>query len=102
MAGIDAFSGARSTTNSIDQSIAGSQASVKIDDIKTTTTNFVDTTKTGTIANYNEKETEQEVAIETDPDVQKALARAVISHGGSVKLSDTPAQNPSESAQYGE
>ena len=101
MAGVDAFSGARSTTNSTDQSITGSQADVRIDDVIATTASTVDITKPDAPAYYNNQQDEKEVAIETDPDVQKALARAVISNSGSVKLGDAPNQNPSGSAQYG-
>ncbi len=101
MVGISETSSPRNTTNSINQSITGSQADIKINDIETTTEDTSNSAKTGTIASYNADKTEQKEVFDTDPDTQKALARAIIAHGGSVKLGDTPAQNPSESAQYG-
>ena len=73
-----------------DTTISNTPASIKSEHVKDTTEGAVDITKPGTIANYNDQETEKEVAIETDPDVQKALARAVISNSGSVKLGDAP------------
>lgn len=50
MAGVDAFSGARSTTNSTDQSITGSQADVRIDDVIATTEDATNAVLPGTAA----------------------------------------------------
>ncbi len=99
MVGISETSSARDTTNSTDQSITKSQAYDKINDIKETTEDTSNSSKTGTTANDNAEETEQEEA--SNSDTQRTLARAVLSNAVSVKLEDAPGQNPSESAQYG-
>ena len=64
MVGLNAFSGARDTANSTDQSITGSQSYDKINDIKTTTENTSNSAKTGTTANYNADKTEQKEVFE--------------------------------------
>lgn len=92
-------SSARSNTNSTDQSIPGSQTYDRINDIKETTEDTSNSVKTGTTANNNAEETEQEES--SNSDIQRTLAHAVLSNTGSVKLSDAPGQNESASAQYG-
>lgn len=99
MVGISETSSARNTTNSINPSITGSQADIKTNDIKETTEDTSNSAKTGTTANNNAEETEQEES--SNSNIQRTLAHAVLSNTGSVKLSDAPGQNTSESAQYG-